>query len=106
MPLSPEVIQDLLVFGGGTLVTGATAVYVLAPLARAWARRIERGGGGGDPGELEELRERVAALEAREARLAEAEERLDFVERRLVREEPLRLPKGVDTPSEPAPAAR
>ncbi len=58
--------------------------WLLMPLVRAWAKRIE--GRGGDPAvmdELAQLRERVAELEQGDAHLAELAERLDFAERLL-----------------------
>ena len=68
--------------------------WLLMPLIRAWAKRIE--GHGADPAVMEELaqlRERVAELERRDAHVAELAERLDFAERLLAQriDEP-RLP--------------
>lgn len=63
----------------------AAAAIVFLPLMRAIARRIE----GRSPAEvagrheLEELRDRVAALEQQQSQLHELEERLDFAERLL-----------------------
>ncbi len=62
------------------------SAFVLWPLFRAIARRIE-GRGTPDTGHLREelmdLRERVQLLEGAQARVLELEERLDFAERLL-----------------------
>ncbi len=72
------------------------AGLVLWPLLRAIARRIERGPGGVDRAELDELRQRVAELEERQGRMFELEERLDFTERLLAERsrEPERFDSG------------
>ena len=72
-----------------TVLAGVGVLLSLAiPLGRAWARRLESGGGAGEsdaPAEVETLK----------ARVAELEERMDFAERLLARErEPERLPPG------------
>ncbi|MBK8005590.1 MAG: hypothetical protein IPK12_17125 [Gemmatimonadetes bacterium] len=105
MPFSPEVLNRLGPILGGFTLTFA-AVYLLRPLVRAWARRIEGGVAGAGTGELEELRARVQELEARELRLVELEERLDFTERLLARQDRRALPDEADTPPEALPAAR
>lgn len=59
--------------------------WLLYPLVRAWARRIE-GKTGPDPAlsqEVARLQERVQELEAHHGRVLELEERLDFAERLL-----------------------
>lgn len=72
------------------------AGLLLAPLVRAWARRLDRGGRGGVDGEaraeLDALRARVAELEMVEHRVMELEERMDFSERLLTQRsgEPVR----------------
>jgi len=65
---------------------------VLTPLARALARRLERGSAGSANADVEalrselgEFRTRVEAVEQVAARLEELEERLDFTERVLVK---------------------
>ncbi len=105
MDFSPEVLNRLGPILGGFTITFA-AVYLLTPLVRAWARRIEAGSGVAGAGELQELRARVQELEAREIRLVELEERLDFTERLLTRQDRLALPDEADTPPEALPAAR
>ena len=60
------------------------AAWLIMPLVRAWARRIE--GHGADPAtedELMQIRDRVAELEMTAMRMQELEERLDFAERLL-----------------------
>jgi len=79
------------------LVLGVSCLLVvlLWPLIRAFARRLEQGGAGGEVlVELETLRERVRELESMPPRMAELEERLDFAERLLAQaREPDRLSK-------------
>lgn len=69
-------------------IAALVAVAVLLrPVMRAWARRI--GGDAADPAlaaELAELRDRVAELEGLGARLQELEERVDFSERLLTKQ--------------------
>jgi hypothetical protein len=80
-PIPPEVSGGAPV--GAILVivlAGIAAVtLILIPLARAWARRLERGAAGEGDTSL------LARMEHLEQRLAEAEERLDFAERMLAR---------------------
>ncbi|MGE5926551.1 MAG: hypothetical protein ACM357_04305 [Gemmatimonadota bacterium] len=62
------------------------AIYILGPIARAFARRIE--GKGIDPAlqdELHALRERVGEVDGLRERLMELEERVDFAERLLAK---------------------
>jgi Tfp pilus assembly protein PilO len=62
------------------------SIFVLPPIAKAWARKLE-----GRPGrqdeetaeELADLRARVGELADLQARMAELEERLEFAERLL-----------------------
>lgn len=74
------------------------AIYILGPLARAFARRIE--GKGIDPGmqdELRALRESVSEVDGLRDRLMELEERVDFAERLLAKAPPqerLQAPHG------------
>jgi hypothetical protein len=74
------------------------AIYILGPIARAFARRIE--GKSVDPGvqdELQALRERVADVDGLRERLMELEERVDFAERLLAKSPPqdrLPAPRG------------
>jgi hypothetical protein len=76
-----------------TLVVMSTAVILLWPLIRAYARRLEgRGASTELQAEVESLRGRVQQLEEGHGRLAELEERLDFAERVLAQSrEPDRL---------------
>jgi hypothetical protein len=74
-------------------VAGITMVgFVLTPLARALARRLERGAGRAEAADVEGLRDelahwkaRVEEMEGMLGRLDELEERLDFTERLLVK---------------------
>ena len=81
------VIMSIGLAGGG--------VYAVIAIASAFAKRLERKGGGSDPAlelEVARLQERVHELEGAEDRLAELEERLDFAERLLAdRGAPARL---------------
>ncbi len=94
-PLPPEVV---IVGGGGppeeaivmmTLAVLVAGFFLLRPLFRAWARRIE---GGAAPQELaadvEHLRERLQDVDVLHQRIGELEERLDFAERMLTRGRP------------------
>lgn len=75
----------------------AATAFVLWPLFRAIARRIEGRGGAGaaDLARLKEevidLREQVHHLEGAQARILELEERVDFAERLLADRAPARL---------------
>jgi hypothetical protein len=74
------------------------AIYILGPIARAFARRIE--GKGIDPAlqeDLHALRERVGEVDGLRERLMELEERVDFAERLLAKtpqQERLPAPRG------------
>lgn len=60
------------------------AVYILGPIARAFARRIEgRSIGVAMQDELHSLQERVSDVDTLRERLMELEERVDFTERLL-----------------------
>jgi Tfp pilus assembly protein PilO len=80
-----------------TVVVVGAAAFVLYPLMRAFARRIE-GRSRLDPAiheELEQLRARAAEVDSLNHRVAELEERVDFTERMLAqRSAPERLPEG------------
>lgn len=68
-------------------IIGVPAMFMWgAPIARAIARRIE-GGRGVDPGDLDAMRGELEELRVLPARVAELEERLDFAERLLTRQE-------------------
>lgn len=82
MPMDPQTVA-VLIFSA--IVAG---LFILWPIARAIARRLE-----GRPAadrevreELEELRARLAQLEDGHGRMAELEERVEFAERLLARE--------------------
>lgn len=74
-------------------IMGIPAMFMWgAPIARALARRIE-GGRGVDASEMDAMRSELEELRALPARVAELEERLDFAERLLTRQEAMdRLP--------------
>ncbi len=83
------------------VITLAAAVTLIlrGPFGRGLARAMELGARAGVPPEQEtrvtQLEQRVAELEASQSRLAELEERMDFAERLLTRNEPAeRLPGG------------
>jgi Tfp pilus assembly protein PilO len=87
--MPPEVFAPFMLTM--TLIFGAGVVLILrGPVGRALARRIE--GQSGAAGELatrvEELESRIAELEQERARTAELEERVDFAERLLARQDP------------------
>lgn len=86
---SPGDIAAVLI----TIVVMGTAVLLLWPLIRAYARRLEGRGASTDlQAEVESLRGRVQQLEEGQGRLTELEERLDFAERVLAQSrEPDRL---------------
>ena len=69
-----------------TLAVGG--ISVLLPMARAMARRMERGRGESDDllGRVAELEQRLADSDVDRQRIAELEERLDFAERLLAEE--------------------
>ncbi len=72
----------------------AVVGLVLSPLARAWARRIERSARSPEAdAELGDLQQRVAELEMSQQRMLELEERLDFAERILNQRAALDLPE-------------
>jgi hypothetical protein len=73
-----------------TLILGAGVVLILrGPVGRALARRLE--GSSGNARELsarvDELESRIAELEQERVRTTELEERLDFAERLLARQD-------------------
>jgi hypothetical protein len=100
-PLPPESGGHMML--GGTLSDAAAVIIVLAvlgtalmmvwPLIRAFARRLEGAGAAAElQGEVETLRGRLDQLEQGQTRVAELEERLDFAERMLAQtREPDRL---------------
>ena len=76
-----------------TIVVMGTALIMLWPLIRAFARRLEgRGAAAELQVEVETLRSRLDQLEQAQTRVAELEERVDFAERLLAQSrEPDRL---------------
>lgn len=91
LPVPPDVV----VVGGGppeevilmvTLAVLTVGFFLLRPLFRAWARRIE--GGATSPelsADIEQMRERLQEVDILHQRVAELEERVDFAERVLTR---------------------
>ena len=62
------------------------AVYILGPIARAYARRMERHGEEPEvQAELQSLRDRIGEVDQLRERMLELEERVDFAERLLAR---------------------
>ncbi len=79
------------------ILTAAGGGYAVIAIASAFAKRLERRGGGVDPAledEVARLRQRLADLEGAEERLAELEERLDFAERMLTQAREARIGPG------------
>lgn len=71
------------------------AVYILGPIARAFARRIEgKGVGAAMQDELHLLQDRVSDVDALRERVMELEERVDFTERLLAQPGRDKLPAG------------
>jgi Tfp pilus assembly protein PilO len=62
-------------------------IYVVGPLMQSLGQRLA--GDAADPGELDALRAEVEALRDLQPRMAELEERLDFAERLLARQDEL-----------------
>ena len=88
--LPPEWVAPFL----AVVILICIGAWLLMPLIRAWAKRIEaRGHDAASSEELIQIRERLAELELSEVRMHELEERLDFAERLLAqRNEPLQMP--------------
>lgn len=95
VPDPPVIIQG---FGGGSFMSEELlfaimaiclligAVYILGPIARGIARRLEgRGGDAALHEELQALRDRVGEVDQLRERMLELEERVDFAERLLAR---------------------
>jgi hypothetical protein len=91
--ISPEQTKSIAIMI--VAVTGFVSIAsVLYPLARGWARRLEGRGSDDRPtrSEVEELRARVLDLETQVARVSELEDRIDFTERLMTRQQdPARL---------------
>lgn len=87
--LPPPVVLLIAV----AFIAGVT--FVLYPIARALARRLEGKAGNAEmEAQLDDLRERVQELEGVQLRVAELEERLDFTERMLTQRRDHELPRG------------
>lgn len=97
-PVPPEVIiHDIGVASGGVVTEEVLfaivviciligAVFILGPIARAMARRLEgRGGDAALQEELAGLRDRMGEVDHLRERMLELEERVDFAERLLAR---------------------
>ena len=101
IPVPPEPGGHMTL--GGSLSDAAAVIIVLAllgtallmvwPLIRAFARRLEGGGAASElQAEVDALRARLDQVEQGQTRVAELEERLDFAERLLGQQrEPDRL---------------
>jgi hypothetical protein len=101
IPVPPEPGGHMTL--GGTLSDAAAVIMLLAvlgtalaimwPLIRAFARRLEGGGAASElQAEVDALRARLEQVEQGQTRVAELEERLDFAERMLAQSrEPDRL---------------
>jgi Tfp pilus assembly protein PilO len=89
MVMPPQVIAMI------SIAAVAGIAFVLYPIARALARRLEGRGINQDLLlQLDELRERVRDLESSQHRVAELEERLDFTERLLAQRRDVELPRN------------
>jgi Tfp pilus assembly protein PilO len=89
MVLPPQVMAII------ALATVAGIAFVLYPIAKALARRLEGRGVSQDLlQQMDELRERVRDLESSQHRVAELEERLDFTERLLAQRRDVELPRN------------
>ena len=94
--MPPDIAARLIIMM--TLIVGGGLVLILrGPVGRAMARRLE--GSSGTAPELaarvDELESRVAELEQERARTTELEERVDFAERLIARQDqaPRDLPR-------------
>ena len=92
--ISPENAKTLAI--AVVLLTACiSAACVLYPMARGWARQLEgRSAEEGSGERIDELNARVIDLERQASRMQELEERLDFTERLLARQQGLRLTPG------------
>ena len=89
MVMPPQVLAMI------ALATVAGIAFVLYPIAKALARRLEGRGVNQDLlQQMDELRERVRDLESSQHRVAELEERLDFTERLLAQRRDVELPRN------------
>ncbi|HEX6643144.1 MAG TPA: hypothetical protein VF037_00610 [Gemmatimonadales bacterium] len=89
-PVSESVLIAMTVIA---LLIGT--IYILGPIARAIARRIEsKGIDAGTRDDLQVLRERMAEMDGLRERVIELEERIDFAERLLAQPERERLGPG------------
>ena len=93
--MPPDILAHTIAPLSALLIVSIAAVLVLrGPLGKALAKRIE-GVRAPDPElvqRLEEAEARLQALELTQERMLELEERLDFTERVLVRENQPRVP--------------
>ncbi len=100
-PVPPDPVIWL--FPGPHLPPAVAALIVLSvmagvlvlcwPVGRAFARRIRSRGRPSSGMEQTVLHDRVSRLEDRQGRIVELEERLDFTERVLARDEATRAPR-------------
>jgi Tfp pilus assembly protein PilO len=86
-PLPPDFpirAQETILIAMTIIAITTAAIFVLRPLIRAFARRIEgRTVDSQLKGEVEQLHEQVAELEPLQRRVLELEERIEFTERLL-----------------------
>lgn len=88
-PLPPEVVvlpggppEEMIVMIVLAVVTAS--FFLLRPLFRAWARRIEGGAASTElAADVEQMRERLQDVDVLHQRIGELEERVDFAERLL-----------------------
>lgn len=76
--------SEMILIGLSIVAALIGAIFILGPLARALARRIEgRGIEAAVQEELQALRDRVSEVDGLRDRVLELEERIDFTERLL-----------------------
>jgi hypothetical protein len=96
MPIPAGEVAPVVITIVITLAVAGTMI-LRGPVGKGLARAMELGAGAATPPEndarINQLEQRVAELEAAQGRLAELEERVDFAERLLTRnEDATRLP--------------
>lgn len=83
-PPLAEVIMTVVAIAAALIA----AIFILGPVARAFARRVEGRVPDALQDELEHMKGKVLDMDDLRARLAEVEERLDFTERILAQQPP------------------
>ena len=93
-PILMNGMQDIIIAVVGAIVLTVVAIKVLAPMARAMARRLE---GKITPElkiEMDQMRDQLAEVDELRGRVLELEERVEFAERMLIQSgDPNLMPK-------------